>query len=295
MKELAQKLTGRPMLHLKKHSPEILLAVGLVGVAATMYLVAKESMEAKKILDNRLEQIEGLKKLVGTDHDGESLPYTEEEHAKDILTLNVQTAINVAQVYAPALALGVFSATCILASHNIIHQRNVALGAAYKCLQETLDKYKAQVERGATAIDGVNQIMLGDADRVDATKANLGLEGIGGFSQYSRIFNKESSPQWNAVPIYTRQFLVAQNQYLNSILYARGHLFLNEVYDALGLERSKEGAIVGWVVDKGKDKRPWVDFGFYMTDDYWENHEAYGLGSDVPLDFNVDGVIFDLI
>ena len=53
-------------------------------------------------------------------------------------------------------------------------------------------------------------------------------------------------------------FLRAQQNYWNQMLVARGHVFLNEVYDALGIERTQAGSIVGWVISENGDN--FIDF-----------------------------------
>jgi len=73
-------------------------------------------------------------------------------------------------------------------------------------------------------------------------------------------------------------------------LHARGHVFLNEAYDALGLERSTAGAVVGWVLDEKGDN--YIDFGLYNQK---SARFVNGLERNIILDFNVDGVIFDKI
>jgi hypothetical protein len=69
-------------------------------------------------------------------------------------------------------------------------------------------------------------------------------------------------------------------------------VFLNEAYDALGLDRSKEGAVVGWVLGNGDD---YVDFGLYTCDTPAVQDFMTGREYSVLLDFNVDGVIYDKI
>jgi hypothetical protein len=85
-------------------------------------------------------------------------------------------------------------------------------------------------------------------------------------------------------------FLQCQQNYFNQQLKARGHVFLNEIYDAIGLERSKAGTIVGWVTDGNGDG--YIDFGMFEDA---SRRFINGIEPSILLDFNVDGVIYDLI
>ena len=78
------------------------------------------------------------------------------------------------------------------------------------------------------------------------------------------------------------------------MLHARGHVFLNEVYDALGIPRSKEGSVVGWVLNGEGDG--YVDFGIFSDPDNQSLRDfVNGREGSILLDFNVDGVIWDRI
>ena len=73
-------------------------------------------------------------------------------------------------------------------------------------------------------------------------------------------------------------------------------MFLNDVYDALGIPRSKAGQVVGWIYDeKNPNGDNFVDFGIY--DLYKEGSRDFvnGYERTIWLDFNVDGPILDLI
>jgi hypothetical protein len=87
-----------------------------------------------------------------------------------------------------------------------------------------------------------------------------------------------------------RLFVTCQQNYLNHVLQVRGHVFLNEAYDALGLERSTAGAVVGWVMGDNGDN--YIDFGIFEA-----QNARFVNGSErsILLDFNVDGVIYDKI
>ena len=89
-------------------------------------------------------------------------------------------------------------------------------------------------------------------------------------------------------------FLVNMQMWMNDKLRARGHVFLNEVYDALGFERTHAGAVVGWIMQKDGEGDNYVDFGIY-NDSERANAFINGMEKSILLDFNVDGVILDYI
>lgn len=63
---------------------------------------------------------------------------------------------------------------------------------------------------------------------------------------------------------------------------------MNEVYDSLGLEWSKEGQVVGWVLNGEGDG--YIDFGIYEA---YNGSFVNGFERNLILDFNVDGVVYD--
>ena len=95
-------------------------------------------------------------------------------------------------------------------------------------------------------------------------------------------------------------FLRRQQDYANEKLKAQGYLFLNEVYDMLGIPRSKAGQIVGWTYKKDNENADnYVDFGIYdlssANKQLNDQKIAFVNGYEraVLLDFNVDGPIYD--
>ena len=108
------------------------------------------------------------------------------------------------------------------------------------------------------------------------------------FSQYARFFD-DGRVGWTKDPEYNLMFLKQQECFANDKLRAQGYLLLNDVYDMLGIPRSKVGMVVGWIYDKENhigDNR--VDFGLYSK----QNQEFInGYRAVAILDFNVDGDI----
>ena len=103
-------------------------------------------------------------------------------------------------------------------------------------------------------------------------------------SKYGRVFNSESI-YWSEDKKANFEFLKAIERHFNNVLKVRGNVFLNEVYDTLGFPRTSEGCIVGWL--------------FRSNNEVGDNFIDFGLpkrkpnSMDIPLDFNVDGVIYD--
>ncbi len=111
------------------------------------------------------------------------------------------------------------------------------------------------------------------------------------FSQYARFFD-ESCTGWTKDAEYNLLFLKQQQANATSLLEKKGFLFLNEVYEMLGIPFSKEGQLVGWIYNKDNPIGDnYVDFGLY---DISRNRGfVNGFERSVLLDFNVDGMIFD--
>jgi hypothetical protein len=67
-------------------------------------------------------------------------------------------------------------------------------------------------------------------------------------------------------------------------------VFLNEIYDSLGFKRTRAGQVVGWVANGTGDN--FIDFGLFeaASVDF-----AQGFEAAIILDFNVDGIIYDLL
>jgi hypothetical protein len=112
-------------------------------------------------------------------------------------------------------------------------------------------------------------------------------------SQYARFFD-ELADCWERNPEYNIAFLRCQQNYANDKLNARGHVFLNEVYDMLGVERTSAGNVVGWLRD-GPNSDGYIDFGIWDANNAKAIDFVNGREGAILLDFNVDGPILNMI
>lgn len=300
---------------LKKHSPEILVVAGVVGIVASAVMACKATTKASVILEKAKEDINSIHDCAANEEFVEE--YTPEDVKKDLTIVYVQTGIKLAKLYAPAVALGALSIGSILASNNILRKRNVALAAAYVTVDKGFKEYRNRVvERFGEEVDRelkhgikakkIEKVIVDEDGKEKKVKETISVVERDSLSDYSFFFD-ESNPYWEKDGNYNRMFLLAQQQYANDKLRANGYLFLNDVLDDLGIPRTKAGQIVGWVYNPNNPNGDnYVDFGIYET--YRRDKEAFvkdkamreRFGKEiyervVLLDFNVDGNILDLM
>lgn len=292
--------TGRNLLYLKKYSPEIMLAIGIGGIIGSTVLACKATLKVEEVLEEASEKITNIKDAKETFKNDEHI-YSESDHNRDLAIVYAQTGVKLLKLYGPAIGLGAISIGSVVGSHKIMKGRNVALAAAYKLVDEGFKDYRRRViEELGDGADrhfrhGIKAEEIEYEVETDGKKEKIKevVDIVSGedVSIYARFFD-EYSPNWTNNPEMNLLFLKTQQNYANDKLRARGHIFLNEVYDMLGLDRTKAGAHVGWVLGNGDG---YVDFGIYDHTKPIRRKFVNGLEPSILLDFNVDGVILDLI
>lgn len=288
----------------EKHSPEILMGVGVVGVVTGTVMACRATLKLNDILEEAQETRDKIKE-VASNPDYED-KYTEEDAKKDLTINYVQTGVKVAKLYAPAVAVGVAGVGCVLASHDIMKKRNVALSAAYLTVdksfkeykQRVVDRFGEEVEKeiryGIKAEEIIETVVDEEGNETTVTETVKTMNPTL-YSDYARFFD-EASPCWQNDPEYNLMFLKAQQQYANDLLRAKGRLFLNDVYEMLGIEKTNAGQIVGWVYDRENPNGDnFVDFGIYDMSKERVRAFVNGYETNILLDFNVDGNIWDLM
>ena len=135
---------NRTKFKLKKHSPEILIVAGVIGTVTSTVMACKATTKLNGILEDSKERIDQVHYAM--DHP-ETLPeeYTAEDGKKDLAIVYTQSAVKVAKLYVPSVALGVLSITAIVSSNNILRKRNIALAAAYTAIDKSFKGYRERV------------------------------------------------------------------------------------------------------------------------------------------------------
>jgi len=282
---------GRQVLHVRKHSPVLLFGAGVVGVVGAAVLASRATLKLEDILMDAEEDLEKVRQA-------ELVGYDEEMRQRDKVIIYARAGLRIAGVYAPAVGIGVLSILALTGSHIILTKRNAAMAAAYAVLDKGFREYRARVEE-AYGSDRERELRYGLTDREvfdDETGKVTNVKDLMlKSSVYARLFD-ETNQNWNKAHHYNQMFLSSQQQYCNDKLRAQGHLFLNEVYDLLGMDRSKEGAVVGWIWnDCDGSENNYVDFGIFVGNREMGMRFARGHEHSIWLDFNVDGIIYDKI
>lgn len=295
----------------QKHSPQILMGVGVAGVVASTVMACKATLKVNDILEESKETIEKIHE-VRADETKKDV-YSEEDSKKDLAIVYTQTGVKLAKLYGPSIVVGALSLGSILMSHRILNKRNVALAAAYATIDKSFKDYRGRVvERFGETIDRelkhnikvqeVEKTVTDEEGNEKTVKENAFVVSPSDISEYARFFEEYTKDEkgnlvkntyWNNDNEHNLVFLKQVERYANDKLRIKGFLFLNEVYEMLGIPRTKAGQVVGWIYD---EKEPigdnYVDFGLYK-DNLSYSDFANGFENAILLDFNVDGNVWD--
>jgi hypothetical protein len=296
------RMVGQQVLAVKSHSPVILLGAGTVGMIATVVLGSKATLKMSDILDEA-ETLDGKVEEASEKAQAYGLSYTDEDKRKDRLTVRVKTAIKIVKLYAPTVIVGSASLVCFISSHKVLSKRNAGLSAALMGATKAFNEYRNRVvdelgkEKDLEFRYGVVERTIGvDTDEGVVEKTIRGIDQnamlADGDSMYAKVFSRKTSARWQPVPIQNELFLKSQQNWMNDLLNSRGHVFLNEVYEALGFDHTEEGSVVGWIRGHGDQE---VDFNVFGVEGLREDVFVNGDVDSILLDFNVHGPIYKLL
>lgn len=292
----------KALFKVKKHSPEILITAGVIGTVASAVMACKATTKLSDILEDSKEQINQVHNFLEDDRIPES-KYSKEDGNKDLAIIYAQTGIKLVKLYAPAVALGALSITGIVASNNILRKRNIALAAAYTTVDKTFKRYRNNViDRFGEKIDKelrygikareIEEIVVDDDGNEKTVKKTVeAADPVSMYSDYAKIYDAGCNG-WTKDAEFNLMFLRHTQAQANDILKRRGYLFLNEVYDMLGFQRTKAGQVMGWIYDEENPVGDnFVDFGIYNTDIEKARDFVNGIERVIILDFNVTNIL----
>ena len=229
-----KQLINKTNMKIKKNAPAILTGVGIAGLGATAYLAYKSRSKVEAVI----EEIEEARDLAA--ENGEELELDKVKVARDIAEA----------VYLPVL-VGALSMSAIFMSYRIQNNRIAVLAGALATQQaqniyfenkyrkvhgdEAYHKFVAPTEDVEhTEVDGKGKTKV----TVQQVKKDID-HTIGQWFDESQEYYSDDHT-------YNTTYIESVNDRMQTLLFQRGTLLLNEVREALGFERIRAGQLLGW-------------------------------------------------
>ena len=284
----ASELVNKVKMSAQEHSPEILIAFGILGTVGSAILACKATLKAKEVVEEHKKELEEVHAL-------------EAEPEETVAKVYVRTGVQLVKLDGPSIALGALSIGCIVYSNDIMRKRNAAATAAYMLLDKSFKDYRSRVvDKFGKEVDyklrhGIEEIeykekVVDENGKEKTQKRMVNVVKKGSESDYVKFFTK-SNPNWSNDPSMNEYFFKIAQANMNDRLIAKGHLTLNEAYEILGFQDTKAGFVVGWRYDTKcptGDNMVELDIkDICLADDNGNFEWGYAI------DFNVDGNIYN--
>lgn len=254
----------------KKHSPELLIATGIVSAAASIGLAIYSTTKLEKNLKPYKEQIARIKVDLKDDNKIANKIVDPKYSKKELTKTYLKVTGKVAALYAPSAILFTTSIGCILGSHNIMRNRNLALAAVCTTLERSYKLYRDRVKEALgekEEEDIYKDIRKEKVEYVDPktgkpkTKTvsvpHTSLDG----SEWNALYDCGNAG-WDRDARICWDFLMTAQTFLTDKLKRQGYLFLSDVWDYLGFTTAMIGPakmrashILGWIYDPTNPER----------------------------------------
>lgn len=283
------KFGSKMLLKLRKHAPAIMTGAGIVLGGACVVTACVQTTKLPETVRENKERIEELRSEETTVHNA-SESSQEPRRASELRKEYISMAGKAARLYAVPAALGALSVACTIGGHKVLTKENAALASAYIALDKSFKAYKEKMPLPATLQETVEKEMenLKVSGNMDGTVSDVDRCEL--FSPYARVFD-QTNYLWTRSGSGTASILHSIQNYCNDKLHRDGYLFLNDVYDQLGFERTEAGQQVGWFEGNGDSC---VDFGLFHKGNPTLERLMQDKLEYVVLDFNVDGPIMHM-
>lgn len=277
-----------------KHAPTILTYTGVAAATAGTGLAIKQSFRyMEKVSEPDLEHLVKIEETMDLSKAGKLLEeYTEQEYKRDKIHAYVLLGIHTVKHYAVPAALFVGGMAMILTGHHMQLKRLATLTAAYGTLQVAYSNLKDRIKKAGITNEEVKDLLKADVVFEDEQETGEVTRQVTSYQPYEYYFDETNEYFHANSQSANETFLESVLQFANDRLCARGHLFLNEVLEALGMEHTAEGAVTGWILDDEHDGI--VEFGEEINYDV-RLDQLDGIAPRYTLNFNVHGLIWDRI
>ena len=288
---------------LSKHAPALALGAGILGFVGTAVLASRSTLKmAPKVEEHKNDLLELKRVEAEAEHIAKKFDsgYTPDapQYRKEAYVKWARFVGECAQVYAAPIIIGTCSVGLIMTSYRIQSNAILGLTMAYEGLKATFDKYREAVieDHGEDA----DTKYIAYAHREVSEELQSRLDDHEVFHVDNRfVFGTETSSDFNGkASMWNVNFLNDVEAAMNRKLDYKGIVFLNEVLDALGMDRTPAGQQLGWVKGRDDSDHAGIDFGWRTLSDEITMHNMKNADSsdsapEILLDFNYDGVVWD--
>lgn len=206
----------------RKHSPEILTAIGVAGMAVSVVFAVTATPKAIKLIEKEKEEAE-----------------------KEYITKK-EVVKTVWKCYIPAAVTFAASAACIVGASKINFERNTALATAYTLSETAMMEYKKKVvEEVGTEKEATIQTKA-TSEKIEGTPSVVNQMFVSGGSDV-RCYDELS----NSYFFTTVDKLDKAVNELNRRMRDENYISLNDFYYEIGIEPNGLGDMLGWNIDDG--------------------------------------------
>ena len=264
------------------HAPEILVGIGLVGMAGTIALTCKAVLGVAEVLEDHKDFCEN------------GISDADEEVKADLIKQDKKdTVIAIAKKVAPPVVMFAGSTACILWGFGILNARYAASVAAYSALSEAYDLYRDRIktkygdeadEYGLYGIETIDETVKNPETGKKETVKKQISDGKGSASPYTKAFDrynaslKSGSKFYEEDEVSNTAFLNAAREQLEIRYHRYEPLRINDIYKAYGFNQEVAYDYNKIILWKGHKGDPEFVPGEHFIDIYHERSHVNDCG-----------------
>lgn len=224
-KDTLTKLSKDVRASISRHSPEILLGMGIAGMVTATVLSVRATPKALYLIEERKEELETDK------------------------LQPVEVVMTAWKCYVPAIITTCVSVACLIGSNSVNAKRNAALTAAYKLSETAFADYREKTietigeKKEKIVRDKISEKQIAENP---LSKTDVIVTGKGG----TLFFDPWSSRYFYSDLEKIKKVENILNKRIISDPFDAG-VTLNDFYEEIGLPSTYTGGELGWKLNNG--------------------------------------------
>lgn len=301
--KVGKRTLGTMKFKFNEYSPAIFLGAGVVCVVAGTVFACKATLSVDEVIDEFKDNMKNINSITKngeveiTDKEtGETKTvkinenaYTKENAKKDKVSATLKLVGGVSKKYALPATLTALGIIFICKSYGIMNSRLTGAVMAYESCKSAFDGYRERVKK-EVGEEKEQEIYYGYQKITQDNDGNIKTEYVYDDSHYDTtfIYSKETSFEWQPSASYNQSYLKQVQNSANDRLHTYGYMMLFELLDMLGMERTPQSFMLGWLDDDGQG---FISLGVLEGNNPRNQRFLAGLEQNAVLHPNVDGII----